>query len=288
MQRPSGASAIRIAPYTAPVRRRRTRTVRRWAAFGAITAAVALAAGCGGDELDAAAEPDPPVGSPVLPDLAPKPQYNVLTQQVGNRWRIRFTTTIVNVGEGPFILRATRFPGAEWRAEQDVAYTESGAKQMHVGSVLVWGGDGHEHWHVERVAVVRLVPLDDDGKARVGAKALVDTKVGFCFYDHTHELARGPEERAYSAKSCGTKDSTAVGMGLSPGWNDTYLMGLPGQSIDVTDLPDGRYRLYTDIDPQKRFREASRSNNRTWIDLELRRTGTGLAAPTVATGPTPS
>jgi lysyl oxidase len=288
MQRPSGASAIRIAPYTAPVRRRRTRTGRRWAAFAAIPAAVALAAGCGGDELDAAAEPDPPVGSPVLPDLAPKPQYNVLTQQVGNRWRIRFTTTIVNVGEGPFILRATRFPGAEWRAEQDVAYTESGAEQMHVGSVLVWGGDGHEHWHVERVAVVRLVPLDDDGKARVGAKALVDTKVGFCFYDHTHELGRGPEEAVYSAHTCGHEDDTEFGMGLSPGWNDTYLQSLPGQSIDITDLADGQYRLFTEIDEQADFREATRSNNLTWIDLDVQTTPQGRIAIRTATGPQPS
>ena len=80
-------------------------------------------------------------------------------------------------------------------------------------------------------------------------------------------------------------------MGLSPGWNDTYLNGVcPGRTIDVTDF--GRtvcYRLYTDIDPQKSLsRGELGANNRTWIDLELRRTGTGLAAPTVATGPTPS
>ena len=77
-------------------------------------------------------------------------------------------------------------------------------------------------------------------------------------------------------------------MGLSPGWNDTYTMTLPGQSIDVTNVPSGRYRLFTDIDPQGRFREASRRNNRTWIDIELRWTKDGLAAPTVGAGPMPS
>jgi hypothetical protein len=246
------------------------------------------AAGCGGDELGAAAEPDPPVGSPVLPDLMPKPQNNVLTQKVKGRWRIRFNTIIVNVGEGDFLLRAVRDVRGGWDSEQDIPYSEEGARRVPVRAPIVWGGDGHEHWHIERVALVRLVPLSKDGRVEQGAKPLVDTKVGFCFYDHTQELPTGLAEARYSAKSCGKEDTTVVGMGLSPGWNDTYRMGLPGQAIDVTNLPEGTYRLYTDIDPQGWFQEASTRNNRTWIDLELSRTANGLAAPTVGRGPAPS
>ena len=78
-------------------------------------------AACGGDDLGAAAEPDPPVGSPVLPDLMPKPQNNVLTQKVGKRWRIRFNTIIVNVGAGGLPASRPRTtgrstPAARWRA----------------------------------------------------------------------------------------------------------------------------------------------------------------------------
>ena len=248
----------------------------------------AVVAGCGGDDLGAAAEPDPPVGTPVLPDLMPKPQNNVLTQKVDGRWRIRFNTIIVNVGEGDFLLRALRDVRGGWKTEQDIPYSREGAKRVPIRAKLVWGGDGHEHWHIERVAVVQLVPLAADGRVEQGAKPLVDAKVGFCFYDHTHEVPRGLAEPRYSAKSCGKRDTTVVGMGLSPAWNDTYRMGLPGQAIDVTDLPDGRYRLYTDVDPQGWFHERSTRNNRTWIDLELTRTPQGLAAPTVGKGPAPS
>ena len=248
----------------------------------------AVVAGCGGDDLGAAAEPDPPVGSPVLPDLMPKPQNNVLTQKVKGRWRIRFNTIIVNVGEGDFLVRAVREVRGGWRSEQDIPYSEEGAKRVPVRARLAWGGDGHEHWHIERVARVQLVPLDGSNRVVQGGKALVDTKIGFCFYDHTHELPSGLAEARYSAKSCGKEDTTVVGMGLSPGWNDTYRMGLPGQAIDVTDLPDGRYRLFTEVDPQGWFQEVSTTNNRTWIDLELSRTPNGLAAPTVGTGPSPS
>jgi hypothetical protein len=272
------------------VRGRRARVIGVGLALAlAIGLGIGLAAAfSGGDDLGAAAPPDPPVGSPVLPDLTPKPQYNVLVQKVGKRWRIRFTTIIVNVGKGDFVLRAIRDVRDGWKEEQDIQYSEAGARPVPIRGVLVWGGDGHNHWHVSRVAVVELVPLSRAGRFTAGAKPLVDGKVGFCFYDHTHELARGPAKPAYSAKSCGKQDWRAVGMGLSPGWNDTYTMTLPGQSIDVTDVPAGRYRLYTDIDPQGRFREVSRLNNRTWIDLELRWTKDGLVAPTIATGPTPS
>lgn len=265
----------------------------RSVAVRGMTATVALVlclviAGCGGEDGGAAKEPEPPVGNPVLPDLMPKPQFNVLTQKVGERWRIRFSTTIVNVGEGDFILRAVRNLRGGWKAEQDIPYSEQGARRVPIRAPLVWGGDGHNHWHVNRVAVVELVPLTDDGRVESGGKVLVDGKVGFCFYDFGHELPRGVAERTYSAKSCGKQDWKVVGMGLSPGWNDTYRFRLRGQSIDVTEVPAGKYRLFTEIDPQGWFHEASTRNNRTWIDIQLKWTPQGLVAPKVGTGPIPS
>ena len=243
-----------------------------------------LATACGGDTVP---EPDPPVGSPVLPDLMPKPQLNVTTGKVDGKWHIFFSTIIVNRGKGDFVLRATREAGGTWRGEQGIPYSEGGAKLVPVDSPIAWGGDGHDHWHFVRVATVRLVPLDEHGRPK-DENGRIDSKIGFCFYDHTHELDRGPEEPVYSAHSCGDENDTFIGVGLSSGWNDTYRQSLPGQSIDVSGLPDGKYRLWTEIDDQGWFREATRNNNRTWIDLDLRMTPTGLSANTIGTGPTPS
>jgi hypothetical protein len=44
---------------------------------------------------------------------------------------------------------------------------------------------------------------------------------------------------------------------------------LPGQSIDITDLRDGTYRLRAEADQRHRFREVTRRNNRTWAEFEL-------------------
>ena len=235
---------------------------------------------------DALPEPDPPVGAPVLPDLAPKPQLNVTTGPVDGRQYIFFSTTIVNVGKSDFLLRAVRADDG-WSVEQGIPYSESGAEIVPTKARLAWGGDGHNHWHVARVATARLVPLDADGRP-VDVAGRTDTKVGFCFYDHTRELVRGPDKAVYSEHSCGEEDDTIIGVGLSVGWNDMYRQSLPGQSIDVTGLPAGKYRLWTEIDEKGWFRETTRSNNRTWIDLDLRRTASGVSADTIGRGPTPS
>lgn len=261
---------------------------RRTTAYVVLAAALCLfATSCGGDKLGAAAEPDPPVGVPVLPDLTPKPQFNVLTKRVKGRWHIFFSTFIVNAGEGDFVLRATRLAGPAWHTEQDIQYSQEGAKRVSVPARLIWGGDGHSHWHIARVASTWLVRLDAKGRP-VAGEARVGHKIGFCFYDHSHELARGPGEAVYSAHSCGKRDATVVGMGLSQGWDDIYLMTLPGQSIDVTGLSPGKFRLFTAIDEARWFHEVTRKNNRTWIDIELRMTPQGLSAPTIGTGPAPS
>lgn len=250
-------------------------------------AVVAMGGGSGKADFDPFIDPEPPVGAAVLPDLMPKPQLNVTTERLVDRWYIRFSTIIVNVGDGDFMLRATR-PSvpADWEAQQLIPHTGGGAEAVPIDAQLAWGGDGHGHWHVVRVATVRLVPLDAAG-GPVGDEVATDSKIGFCFYDHTHEFARGPEEDVYSAETCGEEDDELIGMGLSPAWNDTYRQTLPGQSIEVTGLPDGKYRLFTDVDEYGWFREVSRANNRTWIDLDIHMTPDGLAASTIATGPQP-
>jgi hypothetical protein len=221
-----------------------------------------------------------------LPDLAPSPPPNLQTRRINGRWHVGFSTRIVNVGEGDFIFRGVRDKGV-WRVEQGIPYSTSGAEFVRLDAPLIWGGDGHDHWHVARVAVARLVALDSRGTPEPNQNGRSDTKVGFCFFDHTHQLERGPDEAVYSRHSCGHEDDDVVAMGLSPGWNDTYRSVLPGQVIDVTGLPAGRYRLWMEIDKPGRFRETTRRNNRTWVDFRMYKTPQGLAAPVFAAGPAP-
>jgi Lysyl oxidase len=224
----------------------------------------------------------------VLPDLAPAPPLDLRTQKLKGRWYVEFSSILVNVGDGEFLLRAKRpGEGAAWVVEQDIPYSKSGAKVMPLDMTLVWGGDGHNHWHVPDVATNQLIPLDAQGRA-VAAKYRVDAKVGFCFFDYEHRLRFGPEKAAHHRQTCGHKDDNVVGMGLSPGWSDNYEFVLPGQRIDISGLKDGKYRLEAEADIKHKFREVTRANNITWADFELSTREDGIRlALVVDSGPQP-
>jgi hypothetical protein len=125
----------------------------------------------------------------------PAPPDNLGTTAVDGQWRISFSTVIVNAGKGDLLRRATREPGGAWSAEQLIPHTMSGAEVTSLGRAsLAWGGGGHDHWHVTRIASVWLTPVAEDEGGDERDESRVDTKIGFCFYDHTHELHRGPEK----------------------------------------------------------------------------------------------
>jgi hypothetical protein len=229
----------------------------------AIVALAIVAGGWGGGLHD----PDPPVGSPMLPDLSPMPPRDIQMKLVAGRWHLAFTSILVNVAPGDFLLRAKR-DGGTWKVDQIVSYSKGGAAVVPTSASVVWGGDGHNHWHIRNVSTDRLVRMTDNGRPEPSS-GRADTKIGFCFFDYRKQLDRGSTEAAYSRYSCGRDNSSIVGMGLSPGWGDTYSFILPGQTIDTTNLPDGTYRLWADVNAGRWFKEVTRRNNRTWVDVKL-------------------
>ena len=228
-----------------------------------------LSTACGGGSASISIKPPgPPVGKPLLPDIAPAPPQDAHIVKKDGRWLIRFSTSLANVGDGDFVLRASRIVG-DWEVDQDVQYSESGAKVYRTPAELVWGGDGHNHWHVRRIAVGRLARFGPDGAPPKRHEGLADAKIGFCYYDYTRLADDAVQDAVYPPLGCGKQSDTAVGMGLSYGWMDIYPFNLPGQSIDVTNVPDGKYRLWIDVDEQHWFHELRTDNNVTWVDLEL-------------------
>ncbi|WP_107704886.1 lysyl oxidase family protein [Nocardioides allogilvus] len=227
---------------------------------------VALLSGCGGDAEARWAEE--PVGSALLPDFAPVPPSDIHTKQIDGAWTVEFSSTLVNVGEGDFHATADKQLDDSWVLTQDIEYDGGGAEHVTTDAQAVWGGDGHEHWHVERYVVYHLFALDEAGK--VTGPARTDHKVGFCIYDFERaEVDLGSDEPTYDRKGCGEEDSTHLVMGLSPGWADHYNWDLPGQSIEIDGLADGDYRIFAVADEGTVFREETTENNETWVDFTL-------------------
>jgi hypothetical protein len=213
---------------------------------------------------------------PILPDLVTLPLTDVLvgTSEVTGEEALRFTATIANVGEGSLRVDGYRSDGSsdDWQVVQAFDEPDGEPSGVDTGANLVFGGHGHDHWHLKFGAVYTLTSAD--GSQEVAST----TKAGYCFFDQIR-LETAPEDAptqaTFASQSCGTPDSRQVGMGLSPGWSDPYFWQLEDQSVDVTGLPDGRYRLTADADPDGWLQESDETNNATWLDLELTTAATG-------------
>jgi hypothetical protein len=237
----------------------------RWAAriaFAVLAVAVAVAMQV--SESTAAADR--------LPDLGMAPVSDIKIDQGGGRRLLRFSTTIVDVGAGAFELRATRpSSSGTWSATQRIYDDAGGFRSVPVATSLVFGGDGHSHWHIRDLVSMELIRLDN------GVKVGTSTKRGFCFWDNRSyrlSLPRAPASPVYTSSSgCGTTSSTSVVMGLSVGWGDIYPSTLPDQYIDITGLTAGRYRLRVTADALGQFTESNEANNQTWVDLQLNARG---------------
>lgn len=207
-----------------------------------------------------------------LPDLAMAKLQNIVTDQADGRRLLRFSAIIVNVGSGPMEVRSQRATSTSttWTSQQ-VIYNDAGGSRTVAtpGVRLIYGGDGHNHWHIKDVERYSLVP-SGGGSERVGQKA------GFCFFDNYQyklSLPGAPQTVKYPRSACGTQTSLTLRHGLSVGWGDNYQWSLPDQYIDTTRLPDGTYRLWATADQANFFLESNDANNSTWADLRIDASG---------------
>ena len=118
----------------------------------------------------------------------------------------------------------------------------------------------HEHWHLlgfERYELRRAA-----GRARL----VTDRKTGFCLGDRYRARGRAlraqPPEPVYTGR-CGLERTALLGLteGISVGYGDVYDPNLEGQSLRLTGLDAGRYRLVHRVNVGRRLHESSYANN---------------------------
>ena len=239
-----------------------------------------------------AAQPAHTAGPLVYPDLRMAQLSDVAINNTGTQLQLRFSATIVNVGAGPMELSASRSDAVSPFDVFQRVYDNGGDSALLPvsGASLVWGGDGHSHWHVRDLENYELDRLDNGSKVGTGEKS------GFCFFDTTPfrlSLPGAPSAQVYTPGTvCGQYDeaATSLRMGISVGWGDTYRAGLPDQFIDVTGLTSGNYRLIATADFANQFAESDETNNTTWVDLKLTLNRKGKGSNKVSVmgyGPTP-
>jgi Ca2+-binding RTX toxin-like protein len=226
-------------------------------------------------------------GEDLLPDLAMAQLAGIQIQTAGTEKRLRFGTTIVNIGAGPFEVTGRRPPDAaitEMTTTQRIHDSVGDYRDRSTAATFIYSGDGHDHWHVKDLEDYDLFRLDASGNVVEPAVVEQGNKIGFCFFDNTNYGSSEPQ--FYIGCETGNPGALRVTMGLSRGWGDTYGPSTVGQYLDITGLPDGRYRLRVvadgnSADGTDRFLESDETNNATWADLEI----TGSTVTVIEYGP---
>ena len=151
----------------------------------------------------------------------------------GNAVRLSFTAAIANVGPGPFIVHAVRGDQrGSWRVSQRFREQDAPTSEVVTPGDMVFGGHGHDHWHVQLGASYWLT--------RPGSSEVLRrySKVGYCFFDQVRLRDQPADAPVASRRSQGRRATAAatleLEMGLSPGWADPYYWTLPDQRLLVT------------------------------------------------------
>jgi hypothetical protein len=217
--------------------------------------------------------------TPLMPDLgmARLRNFSVETTTAGQT-RLRFTTIIINIGDGPFQVSGhDRQANGEMLVDQQTRNSDGSWTTDPTDYRMYFAGDGHNHWHVRDLETYELQNTAATIK-RTGEKH------GFCFFDNYAfdlTLPGAPQSAVYPKSGCGKATATAVTTGVSIGWGDKYAYKLPDQYIDITNLPSGQYTLTATADAQNGFTERCEGNNTTTTVLQI--TGQSVSVVTQGT-----
>lgn len=219
-----------------------------------------------------------PADDLLRPDLRALPATQPSIQVRSDGRRLRFTSSLANVGIGPMEVRPNRAwpcPPHQHNATQ-VVYRDVNANgrynrridtevQRHRAGCMIFH-PLHDHWHFKASARYILLDPSQDGRVVVSARR----KVSFCLRDSARVPERlGEWSYAEAYSRCGRRTP----QGISIGWMDVYENSLAGQSLRLPDgLRRGVYCLETVVDPLDELIETNDANNRSVRALSIRGT----------------
>ncbi|GGM50364.1 hypothetical protein GCM10007977_060130 [Dactylosporangium sucinum] len=195
------------------------------------------------------------------PDLRPLPAGGMTVKHDAGRDYLAFFATVWNAGPAPLVIDAYRW---EETGTMDAYQYFLDGDGRTVGwapaGVLRWDDrDGHRHWHLADFASYRML----DAQYR---QVTTSEKTGFCLsstdpIDLTVPHANWQPANNDLRVGCGGRTVASLRQVLDVGSGDTYRQDLPGQSFDITDLPNGTYYVEVTANPERRLYETDPSNN---------------------------
>jgi hypothetical protein len=209
-------------------------------------------------------EPDP-----LLPDLRTLPPYDLQLSvwNNGSRKILRFSNAILNGGTADLIVRGTFNRRTLIVTIDQIIQNADGTPERAPMGALIFHAE-HGHWHWEGFSLYEVWSTDLGGS--LAAVVASSGKVSFCMRDDAQgETALSPAAVSARPKYTGCNWQE---QGLSAGWLDIYDLHTPGQTLDISHLPDGTYALASTVNPDGLLLEMDTGNNRalTYFRMEGR------------------
>ena len=199
--------------------------------------------------------PDPAT----LPDLLALPSWGIHLENGRRQTRLTFGATVWTAGGSDLVVEGFR-RGGEATMDASQYFYENGdvVGKAAAGELEYDERDGHHHWHFRQFAAYSLLDAERE-------EVRVSRKEAFCLaptdaIDLTLPGASLNPTVGLST-ACGSESSIWTREILPLGWGDTYFQGLPGQSFNVTDLPNGTYYIRVEANPGGLLHEQTTANN---------------------------
>ncbi|MFD5829177.1 lysyl oxidase family protein [Lentzea sp. NPDC060358] len=210
--------------------------------------------------------------------------------------RLRFTTSVDNVGDGPLLLHAHRASTAtetmkvrqavQSGVDGSIARTFAGADRATRSSAYYEPAATHEHWHLLHFEHFQLRTPD-------GGVVVTDRKNGFCLGDRYRvpgdlphrpgddETPAGQLARSLDGHMCAHHHPSAVDtmFGISVGSGDDYRKEVDFQWLDLTRVPSGVYDVVNTVNADRVLLEKDYGNNTSSIAISLQWPGGAATAP---------
>jgi Lysyl oxidase len=201
-------------------------------------------------------DPDPAT----LPDLIALPAWGIFPMNEGGRDYLTFGANIWTAGAQSLVVEGFRAEGEE-RMDAFQYFYENGepVARAPVGEMAYHNQPGHRHWHFLQFARYSLLDATQ-------TEIVLSQKQAFCLaptdaIDLTLENAEWAPYLGGLGTACGGRNALWVREVLPLGWGDTYFQGIPGQSFDITDVPNGTYYIEVEANPGQLLYEQTPDNN---------------------------
>jgi lysyl oxidase len=196
------------------------------------------------------------------PDLRPLPAWNPTTSYHHHSGKdfLNFAATVWNAGPGPLLVEGFRNGATRYmKAKQYYMRGDKVVAKTWVGRLHYDTRHGHHHWHFQDFARYELI-VPKTGQV------IRSTKQSFCIAPTDainltlpHAEWNPGSTGLYSA--CGDETSIWIREAMPSGWGDTYYQSVAGQAFNITDLPNGVYRIRVTTNPLHRLVETNYKNN---------------------------